>query len=73
MITTNGPTTEKGTPVTDVARRLGMSAHSLYAWIERYAKPQEHRQQDDDLQAELRQLRAELKRGCAATWRSTHW
>ena len=25
--------TEKGKPVADVAQRLGMSVHSLYAWI----------------------------------------
>jgi hypothetical protein len=35
---------------------------SLYAWIKRYTKPQEERQQDDDQHAELRRLRAELKR-----------
>jgi len=54
--------TEKGKPVADVAQRLGMSVHSLYAWIKVYTKPQEQRQQDDDQQAELRKLRAELKR-----------
>ena len=54
--------TEKGKPVADVAQRLGMSVHSLYAWIEVYSKPQEQRQHDDDQQAELRKLRAELKR-----------
>ena len=42
--------------------RIGMSVHSLYAWIKRYSKPQEKRQQEDDQQAELRRLRAELKR-----------
>ena len=54
--------TEKQLPVADVAARLGVSTHSLYAWIKRYSKPQETRQQDDDQQAELRRLRAELKR-----------
>lgn len=54
--------TEKKLPVADVAARLGVSAHSLYAWIKRYSKPQEERQQDDDQHAELRRLRAELKR-----------
>lgn len=38
-----------------------MSTHSLYAWIKRYSKPQQERQQDDDQHAELRRLRAELK------------
>lgn len=54
--------TEKKLPVAEVAVRLGVSTHSLYAWIKRYSKPQEERQQDDDQHAELRRLRAELKR-----------
>ena len=54
--------TERGLPVADVAARLGMSAHSLYAWIKRYSKPEAQRKQEDDQQAELRCLRAELKR-----------
>ncbi len=54
--------TEKKLPVADVAARLGVSTHSLYAWIKRYSKPQEERRQDDDQHAELRRLRAELKR-----------
>ncbi|ENT9815517.1 TPA: IS3 family transposase [Pseudomonas aeruginosa] len=54
--------TKKKLPVADVAARLGVSTHSLYAWIKRYSKPQEERQQDDDQHAELRRLRAELKR-----------
>ena len=54
--------TEKQLPVSEVAARLGVSVHSLYAWIKRYTKPQEHRVQEDDQSAELRRLRAELKR-----------
>ena len=54
--------TERGLRVADVAERLGVSAHSLYAWVKRYSKPQIQRQQVDDQQAELRRLRAELKR-----------
>ncbi|WP_339428177.1 IS3 family transposase [Pseudomonas sp. RA_105y_Pfl1_P41] len=54
--------TEKKLPVADVAARLGVSTHSLDAWIKRYSKPQAERQQDDDQHAELRRLRAELKR-----------
>lgn len=44
--------TEKKLPVADVAARLGVSTHSLYAWIKRYSKPQAERQQDDDQHAE---------------------
>ncbi|APX94505.1 transposase [Halomonas sp. 1513] len=54
--------TERGHPVSEVAARLGVSAHSLYQWMKRYAKPAEQRQRDDDLQAENRRLKAELKR-----------
>ncbi len=50
--------TERGLRVADVAERLGVSAHSLYAWLKRYSKPQAQRQQVDDQQAELRRLRA---------------
>ena len=45
--------TERGLPVAEVAARLGMSTHSLYAWVKRYSKPQEQRAQEDDQQAEL--------------------
>ncbi len=30
--------TEKGKPVADVAQRLGMSVHSLYAWIKGWSE-----------------------------------
>lgn len=46
----------------DVAQRLDTSVRSLYAWIKVHSKPREQRQQDDDQQAELPKLRAELKR-----------
>ncbi len=53
---------EQGHRVADVAARLGVSSHSLYQWRKRYSKPADLRQQDDDLQAENRRLKAELKR-----------
>jgi transposase len=31
--------TDRGLPVAEVAARLGMSVHSLYAWVKRYSKP----------------------------------
>ena len=31
--------TERGRPVADVARALGVSSHSLYAWLKQYGKP----------------------------------
>lgn len=36
--------TERGLPVAEVAARLCMSVHSLYAWVKRYSKPQEQRE-----------------------------
>ncbi|MFD1683195.1 IS3 family transposase [Pseudomonas rhodesiae] len=54
--------TEKQLPVSEVAARLGVSVHSLYAWVRRYTKPQEQRVEEDDQSAEVRRLRAELKR-----------
>jgi len=54
--------TEKKLLIANVAARLGGTTHSLYAWIKRYSIPQEERQEDDDQHAELRRLRAELKR-----------
>ena len=54
--------TEKKLPVSEVAARLGVSVHSLYAWVKRYTKPQEQRVEEDDQSAQVRRLRAELKR-----------
>ena len=54
--------TEKQLPVSEVAARLGVSVHSLYAWVKRYTKPQEQRVEEDEQSAEVRRLRAELKR-----------
>lgn len=54
--------TEKQLPVSELAARLGVSVHSLYAWVKRYTKPQEQRVEEDDQSAEVRRLRAELKR-----------
>ncbi len=31
--------TERGRPVADVARALGVSSHSLYTWLRQYGKP----------------------------------
>lgn len=51
--------TERHHSVADVAGRLGISTHSLYAWLKRYdAQNGQHNEQ----QAEIRRLKAELKR-----------
>lgn len=54
--------TERGHAAAEVAARLGVSSHSLYQWIKRYSLPPDERQAADDQQAELKRLKAELKR-----------
>ena len=51
-----------GHSVADVAGRLGMTTHSLYAWIKKFGPDSlEHNAKSDD-QAEIRRLKKELKR-----------
>ena len=53
--------TERGYSVYDVAQRLGVTTHSLYAWRKKYAQgPQQGVALDQN--AEIKRLRAELKR-----------
>ena len=47
---------------TEVAARLGVSSHSLYQWVNLYSAPPVERQKADDQQAEMKRLKAELKR-----------
>lgn len=54
--------TERGYSVQDVARRLGTTTHSLYAWLKKYGNGSEHSAQKDANQSEIKRLRAELKR-----------
>ena len=54
--------TERGYPAAEVARRIGVSPHSLYQWIKHYSLPQAERQEVVGQQAEIRRLKAELKR-----------
>lgn len=56
--------TERQHPVAEVADRLGVSSHSLYAWIKRYSPPPppEQRQHDASQATEIRRLKAELRR-----------
>lgn len=54
--------TERGYPVAEVAGRLGVSLHSLYGWIKSYSQPVEVRQEQQSQSAEIRRLKAELKR-----------
>jgi len=54
--------TERGHPVADVAARIGVSQHSLYQWIKLYGVPASERQEAQGQTAEIRRLKAELKR-----------
>ncbi|MCO6388232.1 IS3 family transposase [Aliihoeflea sp. 40Bstr573] len=52
--------TERGYPVAEVSKRLGVSQHSLYAWRRKFSKPSVST--DDDQAAEIRRLKKELAR-----------
>jgi len=51
-----------GHPAAEVAERLGVSIHSIYAWIKRYGVPDTERKANDAHAEEMRRLKAELKR-----------
>lgn len=54
--------TVAGHSVVDVAKRLGMTTHSLYAWIKRYGPDSDKHKTKADEAAEIRRLQKELKR-----------
>ncbi len=54
--------TERRYPVSEVSARLGVSQHSLYAWVKKYSQPEPARLEAQGKDAELRRLKAELKR-----------
>lgn len=54
--------TERGHPVAEVASRIGVSQHSLYEWLKRYSLPAAERNELQGQSAEIRRLKAELKR-----------
>ena len=54
--------TERGYSVADVAERLGTTTHSLYAWLNRYGEQSPRQANKADDQAEIIQLKAELRR-----------
>ena len=51
-----------GHSVADVAGRLGMTTHSLYAWIKKFGPDSAEHNAMSDEQAEIRRLKKELKR-----------
>lgn len=54
--------TDRGFAVKDVSERLGVSVHSLYAWIKQYGLPTEQRLAQQDQSSEIKRLQAQLKR-----------
>ncbi len=53
---------ERGYSVAEVAERLGTTTHSLYAWLKRYGEHSPQQMNQADSQAEIVQLKAELRR-----------
>ena len=54
--------TDRGHAVAEVAGRLGISIHSLYAWQKQQLKPAASRQAEADPSVELRRVKSELRR-----------
>ena len=54
--------TERGYTVADVSKRLGVSTHSLYAWMKRFSKPPIAFEETVEQAAEIRRLKQELLR-----------
>ncbi len=59
----SGRVVEYGRPVVEVAERLGVTVHSLYAWKRQQGKGRPVvRRVELDQSAEVRRLKAELRR-----------
>lgn len=54
--------TERGHSAVDVAKRLGVSHPTLYEWIKKFSLPEADRIEQQGQAAEIRRLKAELKR-----------
>jgi len=52
---------ERGHPAAEVAERLCVSIHSIYAWTKRYGVPEAEHKVQDVQSDEMRRLKAELK------------
>ncbi len=53
---------ERGHSVAEVAGRLGMTTHSLYAWKMKYGPDSAEHQEKTAAEVEIKQLKKELKR-----------
>ena len=54
--------TDRGFKVAEVAERLGITSHSLYAWTKKFGKPGVVQRAELDQSAEIRRLKSELRR-----------
>jgi transposase len=54
--------TERQYSIAEVSARLGVSTHSLYAWVKKYEQPEPVRLAAADQQVTIKKLQAELKR-----------
>ena len=54
--------TDRGYSVPDVAQRLGVTTKSLYGWLKRYGEHADQFQAKQQQDAEVRRLKAELRR-----------
>ena len=53
---------DRGYSVADVAKRLDVTTHSLYAWVKKYGPDSKEHSDLTDAQAEIKRLQKELKR-----------
>ena len=53
---------DRGYSVADVARRLDVTTHSLYAWIKKYGPDSKGHDAQTEAEAEIRRLKKELNR-----------
>lgn len=53
---------DRGHSVVQVAARLGITSHSLYAWVKKYDQPAREQQDQKSAASELRRVKAELRR-----------
>ena len=51
---------DRGYPVSEVSKRLGVSTHSLYAWMKKFGK--ERSSDEDNQSVEIKRLKRELDR-----------
>ena len=53
---------DRGYPVAEVAKRLDVTTHSLYAWVKKYGPDSKVHNAKADADTEIRRLQKELKR-----------